>query len=95
MTLFIAMNTIKVENQEEMAKVFEHAAPHLKAFDGFLGFELWSSDEELKAVSRWETKEDFDQYINSDMFKKHHGGSEEEDVRPQAKVETFEGKQLA
>lgn len=89
--MFIAVNTIKVEEPEQMAAMFNHSAPHLKAFDGFLGFELWKGEKQVKAVSKWKSKEAFEQYTNSDMFKEQHKGMDTSEANQRAQVAYFEG----
>ncbi|MEB3102542.1 antibiotic biosynthesis monooxygenase [Ferviditalea candida] len=92
--MFIAVNTIQVENPEHMAGMFQKLSPQLKQFNGFLGFEVWKAENQLKAISRWQSKEDFERYINSDLFKSHHGGSSGPSMRNQAQVEYFEGESI-
>ncbi|HET7578995.1 MAG TPA: antibiotic biosynthesis monooxygenase [Bacillales bacterium] len=72
--MFVAVNTITTEDTEKMAEMFRKAAPQLKKFDGFLGFELWRDGNKIESISRWASKEAFDAYINSDMFHQHHSG---------------------
>jgi len=55
---------------------FKHALPSMKRFSGFLGFELWTAEDgTVQAVSRWESKEAVDEYLQNDLFRQHHGGS--------------------
>lgn len=91
--MFIAVNTIKTEasHLEKMEKAFEQMAPRLNHLAGFAGFELWKSEGQLKAVTKWESKQAFDDYLASDMFKSQHGGEGGEAKRPDAQVETFDG----
>lgn len=72
--MFIAVTRIKAptEHQERMAEAFRQAAPTLKQFDGFLGFELWRGADTLEAVSRWESREAMEAYTRSGMFRAHH-----------------------
>lgn len=70
--MFVAVNTITTKDPEKMAEMFRKAAPQLKKFEGFLGFELWKDDNKIESVSRWESKLAFDTYINSEMFHQHH-----------------------
>ncbi|QQE79899.1 antibiotic biosynthesis monooxygenase [Alicyclobacillus sp. SO9] len=96
--MFIAANRIEVseEEQQKMQQGFAHNAPNLKEFDGFLGFELWTEEDgALLAVSRWESKEAFEGYIHSDMFKQHHGGESGQKMQPRAKVTYYTGKVIS
>lgn len=72
--MFIAVTRIKApkEHQERMAEAFRQAAPALKQFSGFLGFELWRGEDTLEAVSRWESREAMEAYTHSGMFQAHH-----------------------
>ncbi len=73
--MFIAVNTIKADSDaiEQMKETFRTSAPDMQELDGFLGFELWQGDDgALLAISRWESKEAFDQYPGSEMFRRHH-----------------------
>ena len=88
--MYITVNSIKVDNPDQMAEMFSKSAPMLKKFEGFVGFELWKSKHELKAGSKWDSKENFENYINSDMFKQHHGGHGGQEMRNQAQVEYFD-----
>lgn len=93
--MFIAVNRIQItaDEQDKMSHAFQHSAPNLKEFDGFLGFELWHEENgDLLAVSRWQSKEAFEQYIHSDMFKAHHGGSEGREMQPRAQVTYYNGE---
>ncbi len=79
--MFIATNKIEVPaaHQEHLAAAFERSVPDLKQFHGFLGFELWfAEDNTVLSVSRWEAKEDFEAYVNSETFRQHHGGASRE-----------------
>jgi heme-degrading monooxygenase HmoA len=74
--LFISVTRVKLpkERLERMAEAFRHGAPDLKQFPGFLGFELWTNDDTLEAVSRWESREAMEAYAHSEVFRAHHGG---------------------
>lgn len=75
--MFIAVTRIKAPQQalDRMAEGFRRNAPDLKQFPGFIGFELWRSDDTLEAVSRWESKQAVEAYSRSPMFQSHHGKS--------------------
>ena len=73
--MFIAVTRIKAPQEalDRMAEGFRRNAPDLKQFPGFIGFELWRSEETLEAVSRWESKQAVEAYSRSPMFQAHHG----------------------
>jgi heme-degrading monooxygenase HmoA len=73
--MFIAVTRIKAPQEvlDRMAEGFRRNGPDLKQFPGFLGLELWRSEESLEAVSRWESKQAMEAYSQSQMFHAHHG----------------------
>ncbi len=86
--MYIVVNKIAVpvEHRQQMVEGFKHALPSMKRFSGFLGFELWTAEDgTVQAVSRWESKEAVDEYLQNDLFRQHHGGSasQQEDVSNQ------------
>lgn len=96
--MFVAVNTISVpkEHSGRMLEGFRKNAPDLNQFEGFLGFEMWTEESgKLLAVSKWESREHFDKYINSEAFRSHHGGSSAEQTRGQAQVTYYEGETMA
>lgn len=77
--MFVTVTTIPVANEGQKAKIeenFKKNAPDLKEFDGFIGFEFWKQENEIKAVAHWESREALDNYLNSDKFHQHHGNHE-------------------
>jgi heme-degrading monooxygenase HmoA len=74
--VFISVTRVKLpkERLERMAEAFRQGAPDLKRFPGFLGFELWTNEDTLEAVSRWESREAMEAYAHSEVFRAHHGG---------------------
>nr|BBH85594.1 hypothetical protein KTC_03450 [Thermosporothrix sp. COM3] len=77
--MYIAVNKIPVPagHEQAVAEGFKKALPGMKRFSGFLGLELWKSpDGSIQAVSRWTTKEALDEYLNDELFKRHHEGTE-------------------
>ncbi|TCP30903.1 heme oxygenase (staphylobilin-producing) [Scopulibacillus darangshiensis] len=73
--MYVVVNTITTEDPEKIAERFRMSAPQLKECNGFVNMELWKADNKIEAISRWETKEDFEAYVNSDMFHQHHSHS--------------------
>ena len=60
---------------DRMVEGFRHGAQDLKQFPGFLGFELWRTENGLDAVSRWESRQAMEGYVASPAFAAHHHGS--------------------
>lgn len=95
--MFIAINKIQVPAAHRQAAIdgFEKAMPGMKRFKGFLGLELWTAeDNALSAVSRWESKEALDEYLNNDLFTRHHGPSAGSQAGPSAAITYYEAKVL-
>jgi heme oxygenase (staphylobilin-producing) len=75
--MYIVVNKISVpaDQRQTLVEGFKHALPGMKRFSGFLGFELWTAEDgTVQAVSRWESKEAVDEYLQNDLFRQHHGG---------------------
>lgn len=75
--MFIAVTRVKLPKAalERMAEGFRKNAPDMKQFPGFLGLELWTNEDTLEAVSRWESREAMEHYSQSQAFQSHHGHS--------------------
>lgn len=96
--MFVAVNTIAVpqEHRPRMLEAFRRSSPDLKKFEGFVGFEMWTEESgKLLAVSKWESREAFDKYVQSDAFRSHHGGQSSEQAHGQAQVTYYEGETMA
>lgn len=72
--MFVATNKIPIpdEHQGPMRQAFQKNALSLKDVPGFLHFELWTTEDAVVSVSKWETKDAFDNYVSSDLFRQHH-----------------------
>ncbi|MBM7644533.1 heme-degrading monooxygenase HmoA [Scopulibacillus daqui] len=93
--MFVSVNTIPVPHQDMVSRMeenFKKSVSDLHKIDGFIRFELWKQEGQVKAVSYWETKEAFDNYINSEDFQKHH--HESSGNKNQAQVEYYEAKEF-
>jgi heme-degrading monooxygenase HmoA len=76
--MYIVVNKISVpaDQRQAMVEGFKHALPAMKRFSGFLGLELWTAEDgAVQAVSRWESREALDEYLQNDLFRQHHGRS--------------------
>ena len=73
--MFVAVTRVKAPREalERMAAAFRKNAPDMKQFAGFLGLELWTNEDTLEAVSRWESREAMEVYSQSSAFQAHHG----------------------
>ena len=73
--MFVAVNRITAPQQaiDRMVEGFRRNADSLKAFDGFIAFELWRGETTLEAVSKWASREAFDAWATSDSFLASHG----------------------
>jgi heme-degrading monooxygenase HmoA len=69
---------------QDTVAAFQRAMAGMKQLRGFLGLELWTAEDgTMQTVSRWESREAFDAYINSDLFKHQHAGTEGQQRQPQ------------
>lgn len=75
--MFIAVNRIAApqEAMERMTEGFRRNAPSLKEFAGFISFELWRGETTLEAVSKWESREAYETWRNSENFLASHAGA--------------------
>ncbi len=77
--MYIVVNTISVPEAQRQAVIegFKHALPGMKRFNGFLGMEIWTGEDgSMQAISRWNSREAMEEYLQNDLFKQHHGGVE-------------------
>jgi heme-degrading monooxygenase HmoA len=77
---------------DRMVEGFRHGAQDLKAFPGFLGFELWRSAGHLEAVARWESPAALEGYRQSPAFQAHHGPSGGQPSAGSAEVVQFDAE---
>jgi len=99
--MFVAVNRITAPQQamERMVEGFRRNAESLKAFDGFISFELWRGETTLEAVSKWASREAFDAWANSESFLASHGfargQSAQQSGQGGATVAYYEGEVMA
>ncbi len=75
--MFVAVTRVKnlpAAARERMTEAFRQGARDLAQFSGFLGLELWTTEDSLDAVSRWESREAMEAYSTSSAFGAHHAG---------------------
>ncbi|MFC4738356.1 antibiotic biosynthesis monooxygenase family protein [Bacillus daqingensis] len=75
--MYVVMNELHVppEGRENVAARFSESAEKMKEVPGCLDFMFLQPDEDLNypvVLTKWETKEDYNNWINSDAFKKAH-----------------------
>jgi heme-degrading monooxygenase HmoA len=95
--MYIAVTKIAVPagRQQAMIEGFKHAAPGMKRFSGFLGLELWTSEDgTIQAVSRWDSREALDEYLKNDLFAQHHGGASSNQTNVPSQVSYYTGEVL-
>ncbi|HLI09149.1 MAG TPA: antibiotic biosynthesis monooxygenase family protein [Ktedonobacteraceae bacterium] len=75
--MYIVVNMISVPEAQRQAVIegFKQALPSMKRFNGFLGMEVWTAEDgSMQAISRWDSKEAMEEYLQNDLFKQHHSG---------------------
>ena len=68
---------VKKEYHEKFEKLFVERESHLKGMPGFVRNEVMRpiKGEEYIVMTHWESMEHFQNWVNSDAFKKAHSGS--------------------
>lgn len=85
--MHVVMNELKVQpDQKDHIKMrFEKSKDRMKDVPGCLEFLFLESEEEndvLVVYTKWEAKEDYENWLNSDAFKKAHDGQSSSEQRP-------------
>ena len=96
--MYMAVNRIVAPGGQSQAMIegFKHAAPGMKRFSRFLGLELWTAkDGSINAVSRWDSKEALDEYLQNDLFRQHHSGSSSEKLDVPNQVSYYSAEVLS
>ena len=95
--MFIVVNTIMApaSSLAVMSYSFRRLAGELRQFDGFLAFELWEGDGTLLAVSKWLSREAFQEYPKSELFRHHHGGMSSLQAIQNAQIAFYDGDVIA
>lgn len=74
--MVVVMNVVHVdeERREAFEAAFLNRESHVDKAEGFAGFELLRRDQdgEYLVISRWQSQEAFDAWVNSDLFKLAH-----------------------
>ena len=87
------MNVVQVheERREAFERAFLERESHVHKAEGFAGFELLRRDRdgEYVVLSRWQSKEAFRGWVNSDLFKLSHQHADGE-LAHGSEVRTYE-----
>jgi heme oxygenase (mycobilin-producing) len=74
--LVVTMNVVRVkeERREAFERAFLERESHVHKAEGFAGLELLRRDSEGEYIvlSRWQSEEAFEAWVNSDLFKLSH-----------------------
>ncbi|WP_018924262.1 antibiotic biosynthesis monooxygenase family protein [Salsuginibacillus kocurii] len=76
--MYVVMNEIHVpskEGKEKLTERFSGSAANMQEVQGCLEFLFLSddqSDEKVVVFTKWESKTDYEAWLNSDAFKKAH-----------------------
>lgn len=74
--MYLVMNVVHVdeERREAFERAFLERESHVHKAEGFAGFELLRRDRdgEYVVLSRWQDKDAFTAWVNSDLFKLSH-----------------------
>lgn len=63
---------VKEGAADEIADRFTESKGNVEGFPGFVSMEVLKSEEEVLVVTRWEDRESFDAWVESEDFKKAH-----------------------
>jgi heme-degrading monooxygenase HmoA len=96
--MFVVMNRMPVnpEYQEQFEERFRTRAGEVDKMPGFMRNQVLrpaTPDEPYIVMTYWQSKQDFDNWVNSDAFKKGHARSgtlPHEAFKGRAKLESFE-----
>lgn len=89
--MYITVTNIEAKNVDEVISRFREQGPHMKQVDGYLGLELWRNENHLKSVNKWDNKQVFLRFVESDLFKQLHGGSRK-NLKERPQVEQYDGE---
>lgn len=92
--MVIVMNVVHVEKerQEEFERHFLGRDSRLAEAEGFAGFELLRRDRdgEYVVLTRWQSEEDFQAWLKSDLFKEAHRHTEGNPTASSNEVRKYE-----
>lgn len=74
--MYVVMNVVEAKEGrvEDFERAFLERERLLKQAEGFVGFELLRRDRnrEYVVLTKWESKEAFEAWVGSDLFKRSH-----------------------
>ncbi len=92
--MYLVMNVVHVneEKREAFERTFLERESHVHKAEGFAGFELLRRDRdgEYVVLTRWESKEAFDAWASSDLFKQSHRHTERNPIGMDNEVRHYE-----
>ncbi|GAK06305.1 hypothetical protein JCM19037_4908 [Geomicrobium sp. JCM 19037] len=85
--MYVVMNELHVEkDQHEMVKGrFEKSKDRMKDVEGcveFLFLESEKEDVSFVVFTKWDSKESYENWLNSDAFRSAHKGQQSSDKKP-------------
>ncbi|MEW6636012.1 MAG: antibiotic biosynthesis monooxygenase [Actinomycetota bacterium] len=84
---------VKEGAADAIAGRFAESRGHVQEFPGFVSMEVLKSEtgDEVLVITRWESREAFDSWVQSEEFKKAHGrGGAGELLRGHPKMTSYE-----
>lgn len=90
--MYVVMNELKVsaENKDDLKSRFEKSKDRMKEVPGCLEFLFLESEKEedkLVVYTKWESRGDYENWLESDSFKKAHGGKSSKEQKPSTENE--------
>ncbi|MBB6449584.1 heme oxygenase (staphylobilin-producing) [Geomicrobium halophilum] len=90
--MYVVMNELKVsaENKDDLKSRFEKSKDRMKEVPGCLEFLFLESEKEedkLVVYTKWESRGDYENWLESDSFKKAHGGKSSKEQQPSTENE--------
>jgi heme oxygenase (staphylobilin-producing) len=77
--VYLVINRLKApaEYAPRLEQGFAHTSGGLQGLPGFVAFQFWRRDEggEYLAVTTWQDKAAYENYLNSEQFQRAHGGA--------------------
>lgn len=92
--MYVVNNRIDIASPEQLADLkerFSNSKDSMKQVPGFISFRLLEAEDgtHLVAETTFEEKQNFLDWLQSEHFKRAHGGKSGEESRPNANVSSF------
>ena len=92
--MIIVMNVVQAaeDRTEDFEQAFLTRERLLAQAEGFAGFELLKRDRDREYVvlTRWESEEDFRNWVRSDLFKRSHSRRDDGSLAVSNELRTYE-----